>query len=153
MAGLKPYTSNGTTSDPREQAMWSIYVTNRAKGVNNAYRAAIEAGYDKTTAKNITLTGWYKERLSNFRESKASSLAERNLVRILDLSITDEKGAIQPNALRAVLDITKFTLERTKREKYGNKIETKNTNLTFSLADLRKAREEREKQEARTLEN
>ena len=72
MSGIKPFTSNGTTSDPREQIMWNFYVTKLSKGIDNAYESAIEAGYEETTAKNITLTGWYKERNLKLRRLRVS---------------------------------------------------------------------------------
>jgi len=124
MAGEKPYVANGSTADPREQIMWDIYVTKMAKGIENAYEAAIEAGYEPTTAKNVTLTGWYKERKAKLKRKEMFSKAERNLDNVLDLDTIDEKGNISPQLLKIKTDVSTIIVKSLgKEEGYTDRTE------------------------------
>lgn len=111
MAGKKPFISNGTTSDEREQIMWNIYITKLSKGIENAYESAIEAGYEETTAKNITLTGWYKERKNALRRKDMLSNSEKKLAKTLEYEVEgiDEKGnlTIKTDLLKIQVDVAK----------------------------------------------
>lgn len=107
MAGEKPFISNGTTSDPREQIMWDIYVTKLSNGIDNAYESAIEAGYEETTAKNITLTGWYKERKAKLRRKDMLSKSEKVLDKTLDMVTLNKKGNEDPQLLKIQVDVAK----------------------------------------------
>ena len=107
MAGEKPFIANGTTADPREQKMWDIYVKNLAKGIDNAYQAAIEAEYEETTAKNITLTGWYKERKAKLKRKDMLSKSEKVLDETLDMDTLDDKGNIDPQLYKIKVDVAK----------------------------------------------
>ena len=116
--------ANQHTSDPREQIMWDIYVSNMAKGIENAYQAAIEAGYAEDTAKNITLTGWYKERKDKLRRKEMLSKAEKVLDRTLTLEPVDEKGEIKVDLLRVQTDVAKhITKTLGKDEGYSERQE------------------------------
>lgn len=107
MAGEKPFTSNGTTSDPREQICWDIYVEKLLQGDDNAYQSAIEAKYGHDSARNITTRNWFKERLGKLRRKDMLSKAERNLDKVLDTSYVNEEGKISSDVMRIVVDVSK----------------------------------------------
>jgi len=101
MAGTKPLASksnpngaNGTTSDPREQVMWDIYVTNLSKGIDNAAKAAKEAGYGEAAANNVTLRGWFMERKQKLFRKEMYTKAEKLLDRTLGYDPVDGEGKI-----------------------------------------------------------
>lgn len=96
MAESNPHGANDTVSDPREQIMWDIYVKNLDSGVDNAYAAAIEAGYGESHSKNITARGWFEERKSKLRRkgllSKAEKVLEKTLNYDTETIVFDKKG-------------------------------------------------------------
>lgn len=96
MAESNPNGANGTTSDPREQIMWDIYVKNLDSGVDNAKAAALEAGYSEGHASAITVRSWFVERKDKLRRKGLLSKAERVLEKTLNYDtetiVFDKKG-------------------------------------------------------------
>lgn len=120
-----PYGANGTTSDPREQVMWDIYVKNLTKGIDNAYKAAVEAGYEVSHAKNITLAGWFQERRDKLKRKDMLSKAERNLDKVLDFPMEDVDGKIATDVAKIVVDVSKTLVTTLGKDKgYSSKTET-----------------------------
>lgn len=107
MSQTNPFGANGTTSDPREQITWDIYVKKLQGGIENAKASAIEAGYSEEHADNITLQGWFKGRKDKLRRTEMLSKAERNLNKILDLNYEKEDGDIKTDILKVVSDVSK----------------------------------------------
>ncbi len=102
-----PNGANGTTSDPREQVMWDIYVAKLTKGYENAYESAIEAGYEESSASKITVRSWFVERKDKLRRKGMLSKAERNLDKGLDESYYDKDGNVRTDVMRIVMDVSK----------------------------------------------
>ena len=100
-------SANQHTSEPREQKMWDIYVTNLLKGIDNAYKAAIDAGYSEDHSRNITMQGWFKERNARLKRKDMLSKAERNLDKVLDTSYHNAEGEIKPDIMKIVVDVSK----------------------------------------------
>ena len=124
MAESNPNGANGTTSDPREQVCWDFYVTSITKGIENAYESAVKAGYSTDHAENITLQGWFKERKSRLKRKDMLSKAERNLDKVLDFNMHDEKGAIAVDVTRIVVDVSKSVVSTLgKDEGYSTRSE------------------------------
>lgn len=124
MAETNPNGANGTTSDPREQTCWDIYVTNLSKGIDNAYEAAIEAKYTVSSAKNITLTGWFKERKSKLRRKDMLSKSERVLDETLDMDTTNKEGETDPQLYKIKVDVAKTIVTTLgKEEGYSTRSE------------------------------
>lgn len=95
-----PNGANDTTSDPREQIMWEIYVTKLAGGIDNAYASAIEAGYTKTTALQITVRKWFVERKEHLVRMELLSTAEKVLKKAIEYKtdkIDYETGELKVN--------------------------------------------------------
>ena len=106
-----PNGANGTTSDPREQVCWDFYVKGLIVGHVNAQEAALNAGYSGDHARNITLQGWFKERLDNLRRKGMVSKSERNLEKILDTD-WELKGDKETETMRIVGDVS-FKVAKT----------------------------------------
>jgi len=121
--GEKPYIANGTTSDPREQKMWDIYVSKLAKGYENAYESAIEAGYSNDHSRNITMQGWFKERADKLRRKEMLSLAEKNLKKGMEAHYLDNDGNIRADVMRIVMDVSKTIATTLGKEAYASRTE------------------------------
>lgn len=115
-----PNGANGTTSDPREDVFWELYVKNN---LENAYKCALEAGYTESTATTITTREWFKERLQKLRRKDMLSKAERNLDKALDTVYLSEEGKIQPEVMRIVMDVSKTVASTLGKEHYSTRTE------------------------------
>lgn len=120
MSTPNPNGANGTTSDPREEVCWELYVKNN---LENAMQCAIQAGYSEDHSRNITLQGWFKERLSKLRRKEMLSKAERNLDKALDTVYLSEEGKIQPEVMRIVMDVSKTVAATLGKEHYSTRTE------------------------------
>ncbi len=107
-----PFGANGTTSDPREQKCWELYVESVNEGRENAYQAAVEAGYEDKTARQITVRSWFLERKEKLKRKEMLSDAEKVLKKTLKYAtddINDEgKFIIKSDVLRIQTDVAKF---------------------------------------------
>lgn len=119
-----PNGANGTTSDPREQVMWDIYVSKMANGKENAYESAIEAGYSEDHSRNITIQGWFKERKDKLRRKEMLSKAERNLNKVLDFDMVDEEGKVNTSVASLVTTVSTTVVKTLgKSEGYSERSE------------------------------
>lgn len=110
--------ANQHTNDSREQACWDLFVASITAGEENAYKAAIEAGYSHDHSRNITLQGWFKERSENLVRLQMLSKAERNLGKMLDANWESSKeGDIHPEVMRIVADVSKTVATRIGKDK------------------------------------
>lgn len=123
MAQRNPNGANSVQSDPREQIMWDLYVTGIQNGKENAYQAAIDAGYAKDTARNITMNDWFKERIGKLKRKDMLSKAERNLDKALDVSYEDADGNIKSDVMRIVVDVSKTVVTTLGKEEYSTRSE------------------------------
>jgi hypothetical protein len=124
MAEPNPNGANGTTSDPREQIMWDYYVDGIRQNKTNAYEAAIKAGYSKSHSENITLQGWFKEKLEDLERKDMLSKAEKKLAKTLTYEVETQEGKIQTDLLRIQTDVAKhLTSTLGKNKGYSTKIE------------------------------
>jgi len=95
-----PNGANNTTSDPREQIMWDIYVTKLAGGIDNAYASAKEAGYEDSTSRQITVRCWFLERKEHLVRKEMLSTAEKVLKKAIEYKtdkVDAETGEIKVN--------------------------------------------------------
>jgi len=119
-----PNGANGSTSDPREQLCWDYFVTTiTSKGKGNAKQSAIKAGYSEEHADNITLQGWFKERLKKLRKGERLSRAEKNLEEVQCLDIYNDEGKIEKDVLRVRTDVDKFIAKTHDKETYSDRTE------------------------------
>lgn len=125
-----PNGANGTTSDPREQITWDIYVLNLSQGIDNAYESAIEGGYAEDSARNVTMRDWFKERLGKLKRKDMFSKAEKVLDKTLTYEPVNEEGKIDTALLRVQTDVAKHvTLTLGKNDGYTTKTENDITSL------------------------
>jgi len=119
-----PNGANQFTSDPREQRMWDFYIESITNGQENAYESAIKAGYTESSAKNITLTGWFKERSNKLKRKEILSKAEKILDKTLSYSTEDNEGKIKTDLLRIQADVAKHVTNTLgKNEGYSTRQE------------------------------
>lgn len=123
-----PNGANNTTSDPREQVCWDFYVESITKGQVNAYQSAIKAGYSEDHSRNITMQGWFKERLGELERKEMLSLAEKVLMKTLKYKTDkiNEKGEeeIKSDVLRIQVDASKhLTSTLGKNKGYSTRTE------------------------------
>lgn len=124
MAESNPNGSNATLPDPRQQICWDFYVESVSKGFPNATESAIKAGYEPSTAKDITSAGWFLARKEQLKRRGMYSKAERNLDKILDIDY-EEDGKIRSDVLRVVADVSKSIVTTLgKDDGYSTKTET-----------------------------
>ncbi len=128
-----PNGANGTTSDPREQLCWDNYV---ARGLENAFQSALEAGYEESTAKNVTMRGWFKERLDRLRRKDMLSKAEKVLDKTLSYSTEDEEGKVRVDLLRVQTDVAKTVVTTLGKSDYSTKGEDAAGNLADNIKTL-----------------
>lgn len=136
MPETNPNGANGTTSDIREQKCWDFYIESITIGQENAYESAIKAGYEHSTAKNVTMRGWFKERLEDLERKNMLSKAEKVLAKTLNYSTENEDGTVKVDLLRVQLDASKHltsTLGKNKGYSTRNELtgaEGKDLNVT-----------------------
>jgi hypothetical protein len=106
-----PNGANNTQSDPREQTCWDLYVESIANQRENAYQAAIDAGYSESSAKNITMRDWFKERLGKLKRKEMLSNAEKLLAKTINYSHEDKEGNIKVDLLRVQTDVAKTLVQ------------------------------------------
>ena len=103
--------ANQYQPDPRQALFLSYYIDPKSESFANAYQSALRAGYTKDYAKIITNSklDWLSD---NLRELDFVKQAEKNLKKLL---VSDNE--------KIQADMTKFTLERLKKEKYSSRTE------------------------------
>jgi phage terminase small subunit len=117
--------ANQYTPDKREQICWDFYVESITKGQPNAYESAIKAGYSEDHARNITLQGWFKERLEDLDRKDMLSKAEKKLAKTLTYEVEDtETGKVQTDLLRIQVDVSKHLTSTLGKDKgYSSRTE------------------------------
>ena len=53
----------GHSKNPRQKMCWDLYIDPNSPTFGNAYRSALQAGYEENTAAVITTLNWFKEKL------------------------------------------------------------------------------------------
>jgi hypothetical protein len=123
-----PNGANGTTSDPREQLMWDFYVEGISQGRENAYEAALKAGYEEKTCRQITVRRWFIDRKDKLRRKEMLSKAERNLDKVLDLEV-EKEGKINARLLKIKTDTSGLIVKTLgKNEGYSDRSELTGAN-------------------------
>jgi len=58
-----PNGANQYLLDPRQKLCWELYVNPKSETFGNAMQSAIKAGYEESTANQITVEPWFLGRL------------------------------------------------------------------------------------------
>jgi phage terminase small subunit len=150
-----PNGANQSTSDPREQIMWDFYVRGLTSGIENAHKAALDAGYSEDHSRNITLQGWFKERVAKLKRKDMLSKAERNLDKALDYKVENDEGKLMPEVAKIVVDVSKTIVSTLgKSEGYSTKVETEQniTQKTYIITEDNGTSENKSLESARETE-
>lgn len=132
-----PNGANGTTSDPREQVMWDFYVDSIRENRVNAYESAKKAGYEESTARQITVRSWFLERLEDLERKQMLSKAEKKLAKTLDYEVEDADGNVKTDLLRIQTDVSKhLTSTLGKNKGYSTKVENELSNPDGNLKTI-----------------
>ena|SRR3990167_6355115 len=115
--------ANQHTPDEREERCWDFYIFSVANGQPNAYESAIKAEYSEDHARNITLQGWFKERLEKLKRRAMLPKSERVLDKTLQYE-TEKNGEVLVDLLRVQVDVAKhITKTLGKDEGYSERQE------------------------------
>lgn len=107
--------------DIRQKLCWDNYAKPTSKTFGNATRSAIAAGYMKSTARNITSTPWFSERLLRLN---MLGRAEKVLKKALVMNTQDAEGKEQAELLRIQTDVAKHVTKTLgKDEGYSERSE------------------------------
>ncbi len=129
---IKKVTGNQWKADPRQSLFLSLYLDPGSETFGNAYQSAIKAKYSEDYARTLSTpskqTSWFAE---NVNKSYLVKKAESNLKDFLELKttngVTTKDGELKEfedaGLNRVKADMTKFTLEKLKKDEYGAKDE------------------------------
>lgn len=109
--------------DERQIRFLALYTDPRSKTFSNAKQSAIEAGYSKEYAENIThlMPEWLSENIGDMsRLSKALDALDE----ALEIDVFDEEGKINTSVFKTKVDVGKFVAERLGKDKYSKKTQT-----------------------------
>lgn len=107
--------------DPRQKLTWNNYLSHTGKTFGNAYASAVKAGYSDSHARRITVTPWFRNKMSR---THLLGKAEKILDKILDMSAEDENGKPKADILRIQADMIKhITKTLGKDEGYSERSE------------------------------
>ena len=136
-----PHGANSGLPDPRQELLWKFYLDGLAKGLPNATKAALDAGYAPTTAHSITNLKWFKERKAKLGRRSMLAHAERNLRAMLKMDwkdiklvevgkdddgkpVMEEKEELNIDKAKLVKDVSIFIAETLgKDDGYSKKVE------------------------------
>ncbi len=109
-----PNGANQYQVDPRQALFLSLYLDPKSETFANALQSALKVGYEQEYAESITakMPDWLAE---SVRHNDLVKQAEKNLKTFLSDSYTEH------DKIKA--DITKFTLERLKKDDYSTRQE------------------------------
>lgn len=87
----------------------------------NAYRSALDAGYEEEYAKTVTakMPDWLAENVSDGMLEKA----EAALLEAISLQIRNDEGKIDASVARIKADVAKFIAETVGKAKYSKRTE------------------------------
>lgn len=63
MTTTNPNGANQYQLDPRQKLCWDSYINPKSETWSNAYKSAIKAGYEESTALQITTEKWFTEKV------------------------------------------------------------------------------------------
>lgn len=122
----KPTNPNGANQyllDPRQKLCWDLYVNPKSATFGDAKNSALKAGYEETTADQITVAEWF---LGKTRRMNLLGKAEKVLEQMLDMPVEiieyDKNGeedeepqsylTTDPALVKIKQDTAKFVAER-----------------------------------------
>ncbi len=84
----------------------------------------MDAGYEHSSAINITVRRWFLDRKDKLRRKEMLSKAEKNLDKVLEMTTSNNEGNEIPDLLRIKVDVSKTIVTTLgKNEGYSTRIE------------------------------
>lgn len=121
-----PNKANQHTPDPRQELFIANYLDPKKDTFANALQSAITAGYDEDYSRQLVarMPTWL---LDKVQDSYLIDRAEKNLKEFVEMDISNTGIAKDGTTydfddtqkMRIKADVTKFALEKLKRDKYG----------------------------------
>lgn len=115
-----PNGANQYQLDPRQKTCWEYYTNPKSETFSNAYQSAIKAGYEETTAGQVTTEKWFIERV---RRLNLLGKAEKVLDETLDYDVMNGGDKIDVGIVRVKVDAAKH-ITSTKGQEEGYKPQT-----------------------------
>lgn len=120
-----PSNPNGANQyhlDPRQKVCWSYYINPTSDTFMNGLQSALKAGYEATTANQITTSDWF---IGKVRRLDMLEKAEKVLHKTLDIDHIDpQTGKTITDVLRIKVDVGKHLTKTLGKEDYSERIET-----------------------------
>lgn len=123
-----PHGANNTTRDPRQDIFWKLFIPKFEKGIENAYQTAIEAGYEETSARTITVTRWYIEGKEKLSSKTMLDVAEKRLRQYLGFEPIDQEGKIDHQLMTNQFKAMQLILKGLGKDKYSERQEVTGKN-------------------------
>ncbi len=128
--------------DPRQKKFWETYLNPKHKYFCNAYRSALDAGYKDSTARIITNSRFFKERLRRYNLLSKSEFILDKALSYKSETTDAETGeeVVDKELLRVQTDVAKhITKTLGKDEGYSERSEVSGANgqpIVFMPAEL-----------------
>lgn len=111
-----PNGANQYQLDPRQKLCWDYYINPKSETFSSGLASAIKAGYQQSTAEQITVEDWFIEKL---RTLNMLDKAEK----VLNIILEFETESLDEKRLRIQQDSAKFVAERVGKAKYSTRTE------------------------------
>ena len=127
MATTNPNKANQWKLDPRQKMCWDLYIDTNSPTFSNAYRSALQAGYEENTAAVITTLNWFQEKLRrlNLLDKTEDVLQEMINLDTTNKIIKGDKVIItqDPSLVKIKQDTAKFLAKTLGRDIYSERQE------------------------------
>ena len=127
MAKSNPNKANQYQLDPRQKRCWDLYIDTNSQTFSNAYRSALQAGYEENTAAVITTLNWFQEKLRrlNLLDKTEDVLQEMINLDTTNKIIKGDKVIItqDPSLVKIKQDTAKFLAKTLGRDIYSERQE------------------------------
>ena len=127
MATTNTNKANQWKLDPRQKMCWDLYIDTNSPTFSNAYRSALQAGYEENTAAVITTLNWFQEKLRrlNLLDKTEDVLQEMINLDTTNKIIKGDKVIItqDPSLVKIKQDTAKFLAKTLGRDIYSERQE------------------------------
>jgi hypothetical protein len=113
MAKPNPNGSNQYLLDPRQKLCWESYTNPKSETFGNAYKSALKAGYEESTALQITTEKWFTEKV---RRMNLLGKAEKVLDETLEYDVMNGGDKIDSSIARVKVDAAKHVTQLRGKE-------------------------------------
>lgn len=116
MAKTNPNGANQYLLDPRQKLCWESYTNPKSETYSNALQSALKAGYEATTANQVTTEKWFIEKV---RRMNLLGKAEKVLDETLGYDVMNGGEKIDASIARVRVDAAKHVTSLRGKEDDG----------------------------------